>query len=127
MSTWTVLAPLRMRFVTSKRCAMNMLSASPTFSPFRNTSANVSMPSNTSSTRPAPGVRVKSNVLVYSHSVPSHSRIRRAFIPTAGSGSAPARTRSSSQLPGTVALTDLTSVPAGTAAARRAPSGDCAQ
>ena len=45
-----------------------MFALSPIFSPFRNTSANVSMPSNTSSAlEPSAGTALASNVREYSH------------------------------------------------------------
>ena len=65
ISTCTVFsAPTRILSVTSNSCGMSMLSASPIFSPLRNTSASVSMPSNTSTAR-SPGSRAgQRNVFV---------------------------------------------------------------
>ena len=49
--TCTLFSPSFSRFVTLKACGMNMFDVSPIFSPFKNTSASVSIPSNTSITR----------------------------------------------------------------------------
>ena len=89
------------RPLTAKTCSMSMLSARPTRSPFRKTSAKQSRPSNTSSAS-RPGISLAVNGRAY-QTCERSQRVRDAmFIPKNGSGMMPLRCRSSSKLPGTV-------------------------
>ncbi|MPN57361.1 hypothetical protein SDC9_205055 [bioreactor metagenome] len=114
------------RPVTSKRCSINIFSTSPIRSPFSSTSAAVSTPSNTSSSRSPAATGTARNVVEQVKSVNSHSRSNAEFMPTYGSGMIPARCKSAITFPGTRAAISLASpVPGWTNASRHSPFKVC--